>query len=602
MSTANEVLVLWFGPVQGFVAASRKTRDLTLGSRLLSDLAVAAGRGLHGVPGVVQMVVPPPEALVSGDGAGVSNKLVLVVEGDRVEEVATAAREAAGERLQQIKEAALKRVPRDAVDLSAVEAQVERFLEFAWASAPLPSTEGFGEARRRAEELLDGRKALRDFLPYFGTGNAEKASVDGRLPGVIADGRKLRRRGPGVIKQGEQLDAMGLVRRFWRAPRVQSVPSTAGIAVKPWLRAIESSPADRARLERAEQAREALMEAIRTHLSSDPELEVFDEEYAWVLEDANVRKRDLDALPDVPFGTIEAEARTFENAVDDLINNREWPGRPTPYFAIITADGDGMGRAFTGLARADAQQTASQRLADFAGAVQRVGDRLDVHVAYAGGDDLLALAPLDQALPFIRQVRQEFEGVREAFPDPAPTLSVGLAIVHEGDSLGRSIRSARTAEHVAKSDGDATGNRLALLLSKRSGGDLWAVLHFDRDPVTLLDELVARLRQGEVSRNFAHELANVAPTLGSVPLDMARLEVERILGRKQTRAGAAIDKTLSERLMRLSGIETAATREAFVEACLHLSVLLRVALHLAEHTQPRPSSATTNPATGEAAR
>ncbi len=75
------ILALSLGPVQEFIAAARKTRDLWFGSELLSRTARAAALSLHGQRGV-DLVFPAPDGLRDDAYAPVPNKIVAVVDGD----------------------------------------------------------------------------------------------------------------------------------------------------------------------------------------------------------------------------------------------------------------------------------------------------------------------------------------------------------------------------------------------------------------------------------------------------------------------------------------------------------------------------------------
>ncbi len=53
------LLAIAVGPVQGFIAAARRTRDLWFGSHLLSEISKAAAKSVHDDGG--RLVFPAPE-------------------------------------------------------------------------------------------------------------------------------------------------------------------------------------------------------------------------------------------------------------------------------------------------------------------------------------------------------------------------------------------------------------------------------------------------------------------------------------------------------------------------------------------------------------
>src|SRR5579871_6186693 len=87
------LLVLSLGPVQEFIAAARKTRDLWFGSALLSEVARAAAQAVHNAGG--ELVFPAPGAL-NNTRVSIANKIVAVLhDGIKPADVATQAKTAA---------------------------------------------------------------------------------------------------------------------------------------------------------------------------------------------------------------------------------------------------------------------------------------------------------------------------------------------------------------------------------------------------------------------------------------------------------------------------------------------------------------------------
>lgn len=92
------LLNLSIGPVQPFIAAARRTRDLWFGSRLLSEICLEAARSIHETSRPVRngdspLIFPDKSALNGKDEPNVANVIIALV--DDPQETASKAREAA---------------------------------------------------------------------------------------------------------------------------------------------------------------------------------------------------------------------------------------------------------------------------------------------------------------------------------------------------------------------------------------------------------------------------------------------------------------------------------------------------------------------------
>ncbi|HXT35212.1 MAG TPA: type III-B CRISPR-associated protein Cas10/Cmr2, partial [Chloroflexota bacterium] len=160
------LLAISLGPVQEFIAAARKTRDLWYGSALLADLARSAARAL--ADGGAELIFP--DLTAGGDSAPVANKLLAIVP-DAPAERAAHARRAAEARLLAARDDALtvarERGLMPLLDRSLLDQQLDGFLEWfaAWWPYNPAGPDSYPEARRQVEALLAGRKAVRDFVP-----------------------------------------------------------------------------------------------------------------------------------------------------------------------------------------------------------------------------------------------------------------------------------------------------------------------------------------------------------------------------------------------------------------------------------------------------
>ncbi|MCS6923174.1 MAG: hypothetical protein NZM10_02230, partial [Fimbriimonadales bacterium] len=150
------LLAIALGPVQDFIAAARRTADLTAGSELLVDIAQAVVQFLEEQHGA-EMIFP------SSGQHSAPNKLLCIVLGEP-HKIARGAKERALERLRELWNESfslMQPATRELIDTEIVCWQLKNFLEFYAAWVPLE--DDYAAARARLERILAGRKTLRDF-------------------------------------------------------------------------------------------------------------------------------------------------------------------------------------------------------------------------------------------------------------------------------------------------------------------------------------------------------------------------------------------------------------------------------------------------------
>jgi CRISPR-associated protein Cmr2 len=428
----------------------------------------------------------------------IANKILAEVPPDLDPEAcAKAARGAARARWRDIAHGVLAGRGRPVIARGVDELwneQVEDVLEFyaVWVAL----AEDYAAARRQAEQALSGRKNLRDFRSWrHDRLGAPKSSLDGARVSVLGDNRdgvgfrRLR------ISAGEQLDAIGLIKRAGFDPE-QFVP-LVNIAAGEWIeRAAKEAPEELAAVRRA--CRERGIPQVQR-----PELPV-------------VASFPFDATVLYPsrWPTLLKEIETPQK---DPATARDWGGAhvrpllkrmcgelPPSYVACLVADGDRMGEAIDSLGAPKDNRGFSRRLAQFPRAARRIVEQHLGSLTYAGGDDVLAFLPAATAPHCAAALAKEFSaGLRGAVGDrPPPTLSVGIAVGHVLEPMSILLDLARQAEREAKKAGR---NALAIIVDKRSGGQRRVAASWKRDPVTRL-RLDAKLLQGSLSTRKVHEL------------------------------------------------------------------------------------------------
>ncbi|HJU38970.1 MAG TPA: type III-B CRISPR-associated protein Cas10/Cmr2, partial [Tahibacter sp.] len=185
-----------------------------------------------------------------------------------------------------------------------------------------------------------------------------------------------------------------------------------------------------------------------------------------------MRVRDVEAELDPPPGQPGPLPERAKTLRDDREKLRlmapvvralhDAAGVPNAYYVVISADGDGVGELIDRHAETiDAHRALSQLLTAHAGdAVDliRRGDN-NGEAIYAGGEDLLALLPLDRAFDVVIELAQKYTDRWKNHTHQTDdsqsarnvqTLSVGIAIAHCLDAFDVVLQAARDGERAAK--------------------------------------------------------------------------------------------------------------------------------------------------------
>lgn len=195
---------------------------------------------------------------------------------------------------------------------------------------------------------------------------------------------------------------------------------------------------------------------------------------------------------------------------------------PQPYLAILVADGDRMGELIARQDDPDAHRGLSKTLDDFAKEARTIVPKHRGFMVYSGGDDVLALLPVNQAIACAKELSEAFRHRVKG------TLSAGVAIVHYREPLSVSLQNARDAEKAAKNGGR---NALAVALHTRGGSPVTVVQPWNE---LSWDELLEAYQNRQITRGFAHELRDlVQEWQDDMRADYLHKEALRVLARKE---------------------------------------------------------------------
>ena len=488
---AKQYFHFTLGPVQGFVAQARRTRDFWAGSFLLSWLSGVAMAEILRQGGEIDFPAPAKgylEWITTGDGptepprqGGIPNRFKAVsarvpedFDGKLLADTVRAAWSAladhvwAGDQL-------------DAIALPATREIWQRqhtgFWEISWIQT----------ADENASSLLDQRKNWRNHFPVAEAG-LKCMVMDGwqELSGAERPGDKplsapngfwyaLRAsKTAGIatdLAEGEHLCALAYVkRRFarhfesfeaelpsglrlagWRLD--SGVPSVSYIAAVHWLEALlaKATPEEVRRIKNTAQAVNAsrdewdsritclVQAAERWHASNDKR--------QLLSLDGNLFFEHVRDNPEA-YGYEEEAVRKLSQELKAFYKTHpDFDAQLSPFYAVLLMDGDSLGAHMSQKAN---QQPISQALEQFTGGVPEIVENHNGFLIYAGGDDVLAILPLEDALDCAAAVRRHYLASFKGSGIPT-TISAAIEYAHVKMPLGKVLHDAHDLlDHVAK--------------------------------------------------------------------------------------------------------------------------------------------------------
>jgi CRISPR-associated protein Cmr2 len=503
----SHLLAVSIGPVQEWIAAARRTRDLWFGSLVLSEISKAAAREIEKEG---KLIFP---AEVPEDGGAIANIILAEVESaNRADALQRAAREAAEYAWLKYANGAKERVKKY-IDGDLWDEQAKDVIEFYAAWVPLAE---YKSSRHNAMRLLAGRKACRNFLPVQGRRGVPKSSLDGARESVWRknfDPEDLSTELAIALRlsSGEHLDCVGLTKRLGAN---HAFPSVSRIAADPWIQSLSENETAQLR-KQCEQIGERTLGVVRGDRYQDFPFE----------GDAVYRNR---------YPQIEEERKAHQGALRDLAKTikrlEEQYGIPSPYLAVLIADGDRMGEAISKIESADLHRDFSGRLGNFA---KQAGNIVEEHrgsLVYAGGDDVLAFLPLNLVLICARRLHDAFGACV-----PEGTLSVGIAIGHSMEPMEDLLGYARDAERRSK---QPDRNGLAVHFHSRSGEPVSIRRSWQSGPDERLEQWSEMFGNRMISSKAAYDVRELAQDYknwpdGSAAGETIQRDALRLLSRKE---------------------------------------------------------------------
>lgn len=619
------LLAFHLGPIQDFIATARRTQDLWIGSWLLAHLSEKAIKTAQ-CKGAVLVL---PKELPKSDDPAIADTpnhfLARVTEGNAADiaRQVQAAVECAWFCIhRKVKCEFFGNVPDD-----LWTRQLQTFLEIYWAVVP---DEG-ENPRKRAQDALDARKRLRDFRPICEPhlkctlcGVRQELSGKTTVPEArdwwvktITPHLKRRHLEKLRIRENgnERLCAVCAVKRAALAagalkPGLDKYdghfPSTSNVAAAMFKKRLLETGKAQAALEAHFQALRAIrlpddkiemncLPGLQRLLPESPtevqkDLLRFDGDLFYT--ETFTVNRIKEEFPETIDEMLAKSAKELSFTVDELLQLeptyvaqqiakaavtlrdvfRTADIRPSKYFTALMMDGDHMG-AFFGKATEEQASNLSKKVSAFArNEVKTIVEQHFGRLVYAGGDDALALLPLEEALPCARELQQKFkEAVRDmTLPEgvKCPTSSIGIAIAHHTQPLDATLSAMRDAERDAKNRYGR--DALCVYVLKRSGEEVHVGTHWQAgkegevkvDAVGVVTDLIDLLNGKALSMRFATAVAAEARFLPDAAIGA---ELRRLGKRQSGENYEQHEEKVKQRLERAEKLARAIGMEEFAD-------------------------------------
>lgn len=206
------------------------------------------------------------------------------------------------------------------------------------------------------------------------------------------------------------------------------------------------------------------------------------------------RDSDLKSIEDIALSR-----KKEENSSEEIPDGEVTPTR-SEYYAVVNSDGDKVGTLLKASCKdveiseqSDRINIFSRACLDYAGEAAKLVGKYGGMTIYAGGDDLLFIAPVHSLLSLCSELDEMFKktlkkGLEEVdLPDDSinVSLSFGVAVQYVKYPLYEALERARVQLYKAK---ESCGNRLGIELVKHSGKTVQLMV--ENEKLDVIDHLI----------------------------------------------------------------------------------------------------------------
>lgn len=449
------------GPVQGFIAQARRTRDFWAGSFILSWLSAVAMKAVEAQDGTIDFPKPDDDYLLwlvkdkaksvkPPEHGSVPNRFKASIhDGFKPEAVIDSVNQAWIALADKVYEGDLARTGDKTKQIW--KRQVESYWDMSWVITDDESD----------SSALDVRKNWRSYLPpeeegvkcMMMDGWQELSGIDKPNAKELGDFWKgIRENAKQGIKtdlrENECLCAIAFIKRrfsryFYLVDKAMpngwilagwevqpGRPSVAYMAAVHWLEKVFDQtihyPDVTAQLWLFHDAASELTDGNYNEWDNKIRcIQKYDISKKWKALDGNVFFET--ALENVNIYEDQTQAKKVLNELKELQRLMPDLKNPTPFYAVLMMDGDSLGKQ---MSDADKQATITKGLAEFTASVPDLVHEHNGFLIYAGGDDVLAVLPLEDALDCALAIREKYTRIFEALNEAnseKPTVSTSIS-------------------------------------------------------------------------------------------------------------------------------------------------------------------------------
>jgi len=485
------------GPVQSFVAQARRTRDFWAGSFILSWLAAVAMRSVQKQGGTIIFPKPDDNYLNWLEGKGknqpptqgrVPNRFKAEVNRNfKPEAIVESVQMAWRELAEVVWNADLQAFCQsDSIHRQIWDRQIGRFFEITWSLTEDEQASNILERRQNWrnhfapkepgvkcmnmagwQELSGIRSPNKTELEKFWQAIGEKLkrdlAEDESLCAIAFVKRRFAVHFENIGKNKKIKMPGGWVLKGWKLKT--GVPSVSYLAAVHWLEKVILTEDDD-KLDDLQQAAETLG-AEDGEWQTD--IRCIAQGYAKKMGKNPSRLKALDGRV---FFQEALQNEKDEAAAEEMLNAlKALDSKPAPFYAILLMDGDSLGKH---MSDTNKQTKISDALENFTRRVPGLVYSHNGFLVYAGGDDVLAILPLEDALSCAKTLRDAYEKAFEGTGIHS-TLSGAVEFAHIKMPLTKILRDAHSLlDNVAK---DGCGRDAIAVRVWKQGGKAaeWAM-------------------------------------------------------------------------------------------------------------------------------